>query len=362
MSQYLAFIDETGDPNFNEGASKYFILLAIVISSNELEKVELNVSNLKQIHGLSELKSSKIAESTRKKIFNELRSIQPYIFSITVHKETLVGDWFNYKETFYKYIHKRLHSKIYQFYDGIEVTLDRYGSSKYQESLKNYLLKELQLGLFSPTVNIGSAKDNAFIQLSDFYAGTLRKSIKGDLQYSEEYLNQLRNTWKVDEIIDSKNNVFTPQLSESNSSETDVFLKEAKRYIDSHKHETPKKRVLEYLYFTALTEPNKFTYTAELLSYLRSLNIVFGEEQFRNEIIASLRDDGIVIVGTRKGIKLPTRVSDFMEYIEFSVNLAFPVLKRLKKALNYLSIKEPELDLLDRMDDEFKRVIKHVSS
>ena len=38
------------------------------------------------------------------------------------------------------------------------------------------------------------------------------------------------------------------------------------------------------------------------------MNLNLTEEQFRSEIISSLRQEGLIIVGSRKGLKIPTTI------------------------------------------------------
>ena len=66
MKEYIAFIDETGDPDFNESASKLFFMGAVVFNKENENGIYDDLRNIKQRHGLVELKSSKIRSFKRR--------------------------------------------------------------------------------------------------------------------------------------------------------------------------------------------------------------------------------------------------------------------------------------------------------
>lgn len=367
MKEYFAYVDESGDPIFNESASRIFFLGAILIEKEELEETRYKLAEVKNKYGVGEeLKSSQISSFGRRLgIINDLADININCLSVWVKKRELEGEWFNFKNTFYKYIQSLLNHEIYRLFRNVSVTLDRYGTKEYRESLEKYLDEALQGELFDPAVYIGSAKNEELIQIADFFSGTLRKILRNDFSEKEkaQLLSILEPIWKVRIVIPDQGKYVNTEILEDSDKYLDYFVKDTRRYLD---RETPKEkakiRSLEYLYNTALITPDEFVYTDEILNWLTNFNIYLSKEEFRNKVTASLRDDGLIIIGTRKGLKLPTRLTDITDYLDFSINQALPILKRMKKAITTTSAHPDLPNLADTLSDEMRSILRKVNA
>jgi hypothetical protein len=364
MKEYLAYIDESGDPIFKDGASETLFLGAIVIAKEDYPHIKEELKRIKRKNNVSVLKSSRISDFKKRiKICEELSRLKIKILSILVDKNQLVGDWFKYRANFYKYVQRLLNHEIYMLFDTVRVQIDRYGSSEYIKSLDEYLKRSLQLELFEPQIEISSAKVQEFIQIADFLSGSLRKSIEGDFGKDESIQNALKPIWIIRQSIPDYGKYVKPIPSDESLHEISVCLEEARRYLEKNTGlvDDPKIKTLEYLYHSGLDEPNEYIYTAEILSWLTEFGIKLSEEQFRTEVTAALRDEGLIIVGTRRGYKIPTTIDDFREYVAFSVNLALPMLKRLKKAINFMEAREDSLKIRQLLSDEMEHILRNVN-
>ena len=365
MKEYFAYIDESGDPDFNEHSSEIFFICAIIFDKELYENYSKILDGIKKQYKLAELKSaSKLSSEMRFSICSELLQLDFRIVTIWVIKRKLSGDWFKIRKTFYKYIQRRLNHEVHRLYDNVQVYIDQFGSPLYQESLKKYLITSLQEELFEPSIQISSHKYEQFIQVSDFIAGCLRKSLNEELQNSEAILNLFKPRWDVRISIPDESKYLDTSFFENNDDHFDICLKEANRYltINSKRGDDPKVRTLEYLYYSSFESPNAYIFTSEIISWLSQINMKLTEEQFRTEVIASLRDEGLIIVGTRKGLKIPTKLEDFVEYINFSTNLALPILKRLKRALVFISAKTDRIDFTRSLNSEMKKVLDEINT
>jgi len=99
-----------------------------------------------------------------------------------------------------------------------------------------------------------------------------------------------------------------------------------------------------------------------VLGWLNTVGLRLTEEQFRTEVTASLRDEGLIIAATRKGIKIPRTAEDFREYLAFTVNLVLPVLKRLKKAIVFVSTKTSLTDTEMLLSHEMRNILDIVDT
>ncbi len=360
MGASFAYIDESGDPVISEGATGTFLICATIILEQDIAKVAEGMNELAIKYKLNELKSSSIRNESHRLAILEIVAQLPFKFvTIYVDKKRLVGDWFKYKGSFYMYVMKLLHHEVYQLFPNIEVHLDQYGSEAFRTSLVKYLHASLQLDLFESQVSIDSAKQNSLIQISDFIGGTVRKLFEKTISNDETFYGLLDTKW-ISRINLPTSKILEPIPGSSGNAIFDDCVREVHRYLQAHSDERSSKIVaLEYLYYSAINDDRDYVYTAEILDWLKTCGYELTDEQFRNEVTGPLRDDGLLIVGTRKGYKIPQDEQDIREYLQFSLGLAIPVLKRVKKAISFLSAREidvsrhiPEgtLYLLDKLE------------
>lgn len=365
MKEYLAYIDETGDPDFNSSASEYFFIGAVIVEKDQYDKLSEKLLSIKSKYGISEFKSaSSIKIKTRYEIFYDLIELDFKTISIWVDKKNLSGNWYRFRDKFYKYIQRRLNHEIHRLFENIQVHIDKFGSRKYQDSFEKYLVKSLQEELFDPQIEISSHKYEMFIQVADFISGSINWLLKNDNEGTQQLWNIIQPKWITRLTLPNNNKYLDPSFFEHTDNYFDICLKEADRYLQKNinNEESPKYKTLEYLYYSSLEAPEAFIYTAEILNWLEQINMKLSEEQFRNEVMASLRDEGLIIVGTRKGLKIPTRNEDLIEYISFSTNLALPILRRLKRALTFVDAKMEGNNYMSSLSNEMRRILNNVNA
>ena len=176
MEKILAFIDESGDPRFNVGASSHLEFSAVLINSEKEDEVIDLLQNVQKELDISEFKSQRIQNEKRRiKILNAIKGIEFKFINLSIDKSKIYGEWKKFPRVFYKYTQQILHRELNRLYPKKTVTIDKFGNLNYQKSLKTYLEKNAQLELFEYIVNIVSAKNDILIQLSDLIAFTHRK-------------------------------------------------------------------------------------------------------------------------------------------------------------------------------------------
>lgn len=365
MKEYLAYIDETGDPDFNSSSSRSFLVGAIILDKDQFLILTEKVNQIKIKYDLDEFKSSKkITTKLRYNIFCELIDLDFKLITIWIEKQKLQGNWFKFRDKFYKYVQRRLNHEIFRLFENIQVRIDKFGSDKYQKSFEKYLYKSLQEELFEPKIEITSHKYETFIQISDFISGSINWLLVHDPIREQKIWDLILPKWISRISIPDNKKLVDPSLFEQSDDFFDVCIKEADRYLEKNKkeEETAKYKTLEYLFYSSFESPESFIYTSEILNWLEQVNLKLSEEQFRNEVIAALRDEGLIIVGTRKGLKIPTQNDDLIEYINFSTHLALPILRRLKKALIFVETKLNSNKYTEAFDSELKEILDKVNA
>lgn len=361
MKYFLAYIDESGDPNLTSGATRTMLLGAVVFPQADLEKLDKCLQAILDKHGLVEIKSSAINSPRRRaRICADLAELELKLVTLHVDKAQLTGRWSQHRPTFYKYLQRMLNGDIHRLFGDVQTKIDQYGSADYQRSLREYLHVSLQRQLFSPAVQVTSAKVEGFIQVADFLSGTLRKLDEGDFASAPEVEEALKPLWNSRRRIPGHGNY----VASVEDVEISVCLAEAKRFLESGQYpeNDPKIITLEYLYHEALADSDRWVFTHEIQNWLAGFGLSIGEEQFRNEITASLRDHGLIVVGSRRGIKIPTCAADIKEYADFSVNLVLPVLRRLKRALQLLEARQAMPEATQMLSEQVRAILEKVDA
>jgi len=368
MKKLAAFIDESGDPRYGEGASETLAFCCVLVDQERVREVEDEARKIRSDLGLSQFKSSAVkSEQRRKEILGAIATLDIKFLWLVVEKEKVFGEWRKYPKTFYKYTQKILHRGLYRLYTGLDVTIDKFGTEKYQASLKEYIEREAQMSLFDSQLTIGTAKEDVLVQVADFLCGTKRKL----------ELKEFSNQQQIDDLLAEKalhTLRFPTDRPEINVDDLECkddleiakhCLGSAEAYIESNNsnEETRAKRLLlEYLLFTAkYSDPSGYVLTVELQQWLRDNGFQFSEEEFRSQIVGSLRDEGVIIGSSRKGLKIPLSTSELLEYVNASSKRYITMIRRSKRALETLKARSfGEIDLLS--DPEFSTLRKVLES
>lgn len=344
MQKILAFIDESGDPRFNEGASERLEFSSILIEEDKKEEIVAQLSKIQKELNLTEFKSSRIrTEKRRIEILKELQKVEFRFINLSIEKRKVFGKWTSNPKVFYKYTQKILHTELHRLYENRSVTIDKFGNEQYQNSLKEYLERNLQLELFGDIIMIGSAKDEILIQLADLIAGTHRLLRKNKFEKSNE-INELIISKELHTLIwpdDFQRFLLKNIRKEQDKLIADISISYAERYIEEKKHISDNKHrimILEYLLFQIKhVNPYSYTYSNELIDWLKEYGINYSDEEFRKEIIGQLRDDGVVIASSRKGLKIPVTEEELNEYLNYTSGRYLTIMRRLKETYKTLN-------------------------
>ena len=83
---------------------------------------------------------------------------------------------------------------------------------------------------------------------------------------------------------------------------------------------------------------------------------------FRTNIIAKLRDAGVIIASSKSGLKIPSKVEEVVDFIEHGENIVFPMLQRMKRCCSIIKASTlGELDLLQiNGNEKLKNILDYV--
>jgi len=363
-----AFIDESGSFGFDfekEGTDRYYVVCAVVLRTSNLESVEKSFDAICCKNGFAdtEMKSSNIGkkDSRRIKLLTEILPLDFSAILLIADKKAFVesSPLTDYKESFVKYLHEKLYDIMYAVYPKLAICEDSFGSSVFQIGYHKYVEKN------RPRRNLLNEYDFCFVdskasrlvQLADFIAGTVAAELEE--KSKTKYLQILGGKITICSRFPNIGAPYfadpTKQVTEYNKAIFELSSQTAQGFIESNSKSEDlvtrlKVATLRHLLFVVQNIDAKKYVTANEL--IRLLSEYKGGKItpnfFYRKIIASLRDDSLIIASCPKGYKIPISHHDIIDYTNSTVGIVGPMLSRLGRCRSLiLGCTDGELDILD---------------
>lgn len=375
MQSRRVYIDESGDENLNisTGASKLYVLAAVVVAEDHANEFLRSVSSLrKRYFQIGEIKSSKIGENLerRLKILAFARiNLPPFtVVAYRVRKE-LVGaqSGLKFPKSFIKYFAKDFCR--YLPASGLtDVSFDEKGRQNFKLEFVRYLEQRFKEDELFPKkkFSVVNSADCVGVQLADLYAGSIAKLIESQEEAERKRLfselNSVCCTWdwpKPRMWGEGKGLTAGERMDNLVRSEA---LMRANRYVESEgdgsEDSLLRAEFLKALIEHGTTAEHEFMLARELEEWLsRFVEKPIGAQALRNRVVGPLRDSGVLISSKSSrpdpGYKLPASVHDIESYIELTDAQVIPALRRIKAASQIVvTATGGEIELLaqDRFD------------
>jgi hypothetical protein len=193
----LAFIDESGDAGFKleQGSSRFFTVALIIFEEHdEAIACDHRIGLLRRELGWNDQSEFHFKRNSDKDRRAFLQAVAPYNFfyyRIVINKDPqkLWGEGFKYKHSFYKYtcslVFENAKDKLNQ---AIEV-IDESGDLDFKRPLAKYLksrINEEQRKIIKE-VKMQRSRSNNLLQLADYIAGVINRSVQKDKKFAREY-------------------------------------------------------------------------------------------------------------------------------------------------------------------------------
>lgn len=378
IDRYI-FVDEAGNYGFKfdkENVSKYFVVTAIIVEKKNIEQLEKEMEKTRRYYfQTGEMKSSKLKIARRKSIINSISQSDFQIYSLVINKKKLYTDGgLSYKKSFFKFIHSILYKFLFETHDTIQVMADNIGSKEYMEEFESYVSKRHIRNLFDNSEFLfGESKSNVLIQLADIIGGTIFQKFEKD---NSNYDTILKTLGEKILRIEEWPITYYKKSMDMTSKYDNIIAQQAvnllNKFIEKNTHSEDQRVInqinfLKFLRTNYLAGRHKYIKGDEIRDNLNSIsNEHVSSDGLRTNIVAPLRDEGLLIASTVNGYKLSTTKADLMDYVEFSSATILPMLNRLDKCRNrILTATSNELDILDEeglrelkefLDGKFHRV------
>lgn len=191
----LVFIDESGDPGLKiqQGSSRFFTIGLVIFEENEEaiacdQRIEL----LKRGLGWK-LKNEFHFKNNSNRVREEfLKAVSPYNFfyyGIVMNKTGLWGDGFKEKRSFYKYSCSLVFENAKEKLDNAIIVIDQSGNLDFRRQLQRYLKSKMNADnrRIIKKVKMQRSTSNNLLQLADYIAGVINRSITGKRQESQKF-------------------------------------------------------------------------------------------------------------------------------------------------------------------------------
>ncbi len=192
----LVFIDESGDPGLKieKGASRYFIVALIVFEDyDEATDCDKRIDLLSKEIGRKEGAEFHFKNDSDKVRRAFLQAVAPYNFfyyGVVINKgpDKLYGEGFSHKQSFYKYTCSLLFQNAKDRLENAIVVIDGSGSLDFRRQLAAYLRKKTNTTSVRhiKKVKIQRSTSNRLLQLADYIAGVINRTVQGK-KYASEY-------------------------------------------------------------------------------------------------------------------------------------------------------------------------------
>jgi hypothetical protein len=363
------FIDESGTPVLSDG--NYYVICAVCCPNEYLEYTLEKLNEIRNSHRVgSELKSSGMGSKhfeRRESICKDLAKLKLKFYAFALHKcEVDPDSGLSYKTSGYKYCQRRLFEKLYRGSANISVVLDTFGSDDFMASFEPYIHRHFKPDLFNqkPQIKHATPQQEQLLQVSDFIAGTIRRSLeKDDPDTAYDALSDIRLTREV--WPRSKQH----RIVDEGSSELDTKIEEhctceSLRFLDQCDDKLLSESVIFLLNSHAQNEDN-FICGDRLLEHLCKQGFIDSQKKLswlQQKIISPLRKGGVPIAGSPKGYKIPRSRSDLNDFITFVSHKTLPYLRKVNEMRIALSQSLGHTyDMLDE-DDELKKLMKSLDT
>lgn len=356
MSRYAAYIDESGNHDLvteKNGASRYFIVLAILVEETSLAELTTAVTAIKhEFFGPGEMKSSRVREDRRVRVLDALAPLPFRFYAVAVDKARIDRDsGLAFKTSFIKFANGRLYNALFQNLTDLTVYADGHGGAEFIESFKKYLETAHTPDLFSrPKIEIVDSRQEVLVQLADFLVGTAAKIYenKATAEARKVFLDFLgRKRIRIDEWPPRFESQYpaVSGASDLDGQVRSISLRAAAQFLsDFSDVEDLETRIqhafVSYLLFRAqFPLEEEFMSTPELIDHLGSLGFEEIDKHFlRSNVVSRLRDRGVLIASSARGYKVPTTYSDVIGFAELVDGIVSPLLHRLRRANDLLSL------------------------
>ena len=383
MRSIDVFVDEYGGAHLateKEGITAYFIITSILVAENLTDVRERAEGIRRAYFQTGEMKSSNVGDNDARRllILQRICELPIKTYAVAVDKrEISKSSGLAYKPTFFKYVNRKLYSRIYDVYEHVRLVADEHGTEAFMQGFKTYI--DTHVGLrqdlfLERTFRFSRSDDEVLLQVADMLSGSLARCIDPKKQSAKaaEILALLAplsvgfEHWPP-RLLSFHTPPPEPSISPFDGVIKDHCIRQAILFVNRKEADfsidekgRAQLETLKLLLFKVQFGAEKeFVPTRDIMRHLRSnCGLELSAHQIRSAVVSQLRDANVVIASGPRGYKLPVNESDILEFVTHAQSIIPPMLSRLARAREgLLMVSFKAFDLLGRPEHEELRTL-----
>lgn len=383
LNLQYAFIDECGDYGLDfekQDVSSYFFVTAVIVDEKRVPELEKKLTEIREKYFQGdEMKSSSVGSDDVKRIeiLENICKLDFHVFCLIVDKRKVLKDsGLAYKESFIKYLNGIVHQELYTAYPKLQMIANEHESKEFMDAFIKYVYNNHQPTLFEYfDFSFSDSEVRTLIQLADFIGGTISRGyeesclsdkfpafmrlLKDKIVRLELWPKQLENY--LHHVTGFHSIAFDESIFQQAVRSADLYIE---RNADSDIPEVQEQIIfLKYLKSMLVSQrPDLYISSKEILNNLNLLGKgQYNNHYFKTQIVAKLRDSGVIIASSPQGYKLPISEKELYDFVNQSSSMIMPMLNRLKKCREQVKLatrneldifEKPEYHLLKKYFDE----------
>lgn len=378
------YIDEAGNKDINvpkDGATDFYVVAAAIVNESDRSDFATKVETIaKQHFSGSQLKSSNVGsnEDRRARVLMDLSDLPAHFYAVVIDKRRLQKErgGLRYGRVFYKYILRIAQKELLASFTELDLTIDDHGSEEFKQSFLAYMDRYYNHDLFSKNRRrFSKAEESRGVQVADFVAGSLMKAVEAhdrtgaypaffasldpNLTFQGPWPRG-RFPYHLERAHEDPDLRFHEGLIEMSAQRAETYLTEHDRSSDpdSRARVVTLQRLLSTFRGTA---PRNYVPGPVLRKHIQEHlpGYAIKGQAFMNKVIAPLRDDGLPVVASDKGYKLPVCMAEVLAHMDNTCGKVRPMVSRLGKFRDAVKLAtDGSIDLFGREEYAFLRLVE----
>jgi hypothetical protein len=365
----LAFVDEYGQATLEvdkPDVGTHFVLTSVLVEEAAAPAARAAVDAIREKYfPAGDLRAARLAKSPQRfrQVLDDVNRIPFKFYAVVVDKREIQGEaGLAFQDSFYKFLSGLLYRKLFAAFPNLHVTADELGREDFMAGFAKYLVANHRDTLFDrPRVAFASGKEEPLIQLADLVCGAIARTYDAanTTQRSADLLARIRTDHAL--VIDEwpvryRAASGTGSLIPGDTADDDIAryaIASAEKFIETHDGSTDEERraqlvaLKKLLYEVRFGDARTYVPTQVLRETLEAIGESRGEQWLRSNVIAQLRDAGVLVASSPQGYKIPVTISDVSDFVAVTDTVVHPMLNRVARARNaVLLITKGRVDVL----------------
>jgi hypothetical protein len=367
--QQHVYLDVFGNPltkgtSDSPNESKYFLVVAVLIDATKSVWIEAEIDDLrKKFFRKGELDYPAIASHDQRKehLAEELIKSAFSFYVLAIDQRVVREDQgLIYTEPYMDFLQGVLYRTLFRSIHELHLYADALDPTGFFKGFEDCIRKNYVPNLFERTsLNLVTRREHPMLQLAHFLAGTMADVLERSRHgrgVPRIYSLLRQRALRIEEWPPHARAIRAgspvSELAPHDQLICDYCLEMAEGHILKHQlnptdPELYQVEVVKYLLFCARFLTNKkYVSAEEILKAIEHLPPI-TVQYLRSQVIAKLRDAGVLLASSPKGYKIPMGVSDLTDFVDRTDSVIHPMLNRLFHARQQiLTLTKHQVDLL----------------